>query len=108
MSNLAGYLCTVSNLKSGTSKLNVRAAADTGADKVTTVSSGEQVTCISDTGVWAYIKTTGNQYGYCMSKYLTAVSEAADDSSEDDSGDEVTLTLTAAEVSALKTIFAKL
>ncbi len=108
VNTLAGYICTVSNLKTGTTKLNVRAAADTDAAKVTTVSSGEQVTCISDTGTWAYIKTAGGQTGYCMSKYLTAVSEVADDGSEDDSGDEVTLTLTAAEVSALKTIFAKL
>ena len=33
MSTLAGNLCTVANLKDGTTKLNVRATANTGAAK---------------------------------------------------------------------------
>jgi hypothetical protein len=104
MSNLAGYICEVSNLASGTSKLNVRKSASTSASKVTTVSEGDQVTCKSDTGTWACIKTSSGLYGYCMSKYLTAVSEAGDE----DDGDGVSVILTSSEVTALKSIYAKL
>ncbi|MEA4927584.1 MAG: SH3 domain-containing protein [Candidatus Limiplasma sp.] len=96
MSTLAGYLCTVSGLKTGTSKLNIRSSMDdTANNKIGTVTFGEQVTCTADTGTWATIKTATGVVGYCKSQYLTAVSKA-------DSSDIDRLTLLEERVTALE------
>ena len=73
MSNLAGYICAVNGLKTGTTKLNVRATASDTGNKLGTVSAGEQVTCLNDDDVWAHVRTTAGLTGYCLSKYLKAV-----------------------------------
>ena len=83
VSTLAGYLCVVSGLKTGTSKLNIRSSMDdTASNKIGTVSSGEQVACTADTGTWATVKTAAGLTGYCKSQYLSAVSKV--ESSESD------------------------
>ena len=94
VSNLAGYLCAVAGLKTGTTKLNVRAAASDTADKAAVLNAGDQVTCLSDDGSWAKITTSAGVTGYCMSKYLTAVRALSTD------GDR--LTLLEARVAALE------
>lgn len=95
MSTLAGNLCTVANLKDGTTKLNVRATASTGAAKVAVISAGAQVTCLTDDGTWAKITTDSGVTGYCLSKYLTAVSAT-------DTSDATRLTLLEARVATLE------
>ena len=96
VSTLAGYLCVVSGLKSGTSKLNIRSSMDDAANnRIGTVSSGEQVTCTADTGTWATVKTANGLTGYCKSQYLSAVSKA-------DTSDSDRLTLLEARVAALE------
>lgn len=95
VSTLAGYLCTVSGLKTGTSKLNIRSSMDdTANNKIGTVTSGEQVTCTADTGTWATVKTAAGVTGFCKSQYLTAVSAVDTDSDR--------LTLLEARVAALE------
>ena len=94
MSNLAGYLCTVSNLKTGTTKLNVRSSASDAADKTAILSAGNQVTCLSDDGTWAKITTEAGVTGYCMSRYLTATRAVSTDKDR--------LTLLEARVAALE------
>lgn len=96
VSTLAGYLCVVSGLKTGTSKLNIRSSMDDAANnKIGTISSGEQVTCTADTGTWATVKTADGLTGYCKSQYLSAVSKA-------DTSDSDRLTLLEARVAALE------
>lgn len=95
MSTLAGNLCTVANLKDGTTKLNVRATASTGASKAAVISAGAQVTCLTDDGTWAKITTASGVTGYCLSQYLTAVSAA-------DTSDATRMTLLEARVAALE------
>ncbi len=96
VSSLAGYLCTVSGLKTGTSKLNIRSSMDdTANNKIGTVSSGEQVTCSADTGTWATVKTSAGVTGYCKSQYLTAVSKV-------ETADSDRLTLLESRVAALE------
>ena len=95
VSIIAGTVCVVSGLKTGTTKLNVRATASETADKVAIISAGDQATCLSDDGSWAKITTAAGVTGYCMSKYLTAVTKAPSTDSE-------RLTLLEARVAALE------
>ena len=66
MSNLAGNICTPGNLKTGTTKLKMRASASDTADVLTNISVGDEVTCLNDNGTWAQVRTTDGVTGYCM------------------------------------------
>lgn len=58
-------------------RLNVRAAASTGAATVSSLQKGSYVTLISKSGSWWQVEYAKGKYGYCHSDYITAVSGSA-------------------------------
>ena len=104
MSIAAGTVCRVANLKDGTTKLNVRAAASATSTKVTVIAAGDSVTVLNDTGTWAKITTAAGLTGYCMSQYLQAEDDDAGTTTDDArlAALETSLTVLTARVDALE------
>lgn len=107
---LTGKTCTV---KDGS--LNLRKSASKAGTRIIQIPEGESVYCYSDDGTWAKVKYDANDtsyVGYVMSAYLEEAEdqdgdEGTGETAETDAG-TITLNLTAAEVAAVKSIYAKL
>lgn len=71
-SALADKTVTPANLKTGTTKLNIRAEATTDSEQLCRVEMGEKMQCVSLAGEWA-LCLYGDVRGYCMAQFLQEV-----------------------------------
>ena len=101
---LTGKTCTVTG-----GALNLRKAPDKAGALIMRIPEGAAVHCVSDGGTWAQVKYdtgTASYAGYVMSQYLKESADQNGDTGAD--AGTVTVTLTAAEAAAIRSVAGKL